>query len=152
MKCDACAQEFVPEWIGRHACFGSADVTLNAMIQYLASEKDEHGCLVPTKNVQRDGYKGKYRRLSKHMQRMTGERYAHRAILQLKLGRPITEGLDASHTCGDEYENGACVNPHHLVEETRKQNIGRMSDETRTRISSAGGIASPTKFKSKDSQ
>jgi hypothetical protein len=48
--------------------------------------------------------------------------YAHRVSLELKLGRPIAPGLQAGHLpiiC----HNRRCVNPHHLDEKTRSQNM-----------------------------
>lgn len=43
---------------------------------------------------------------------------AHRAILTLKLGRDIAEGLQACHRCG----NRRCANPHHIYEGSPSQN------------------------------
>lgn len=44
---------------------------------------------------------------------------AHRAALELKLGRPILPNRDAAHLC----HNRLCVNPDHLEEATRQKNI-----------------------------
>ena len=44
---------------------------------------------------------------------------SHRASLQLKLGRPIKDNMEASHMCG----NASCVNPNHLAEETAVENM-----------------------------
>lgn len=46
---------------------------------------------------------------------------AHVLSLRLKLGRPLEEKMDTSHLC----HNRACVNPHHLIEETRRDNLLR---------------------------
>lgn len=49
----------------------------------------------------------------------SGGVWAHRAALERKLGRPITPGMDACHTC----DVRVCVNEDHLYEGTRRQNI-----------------------------
>lgn len=49
----------------------------------------------------------------------TKQNYAHRLALELKLGRPVEEGMDAAHSC----HRPLCVNPDHLNERTRSENI-----------------------------
>ena len=46
---------------------------------------------------------------------------SHRVSYELHQGRPIATGLDLDHLC----RNPSCVNPHHLEEVTRKENIDR---------------------------
>ena len=48
--------------------------------------------------------------------------YAHRLSLEWALGRPISPGMDACHTC----DEALCVRPEHLYEGTRKQNVADM--------------------------
>lgn len=50
---------------------------------------------------------------------------AHRYAKEMQLGEKIPRRLDASHTC----ENRSCVNPRHVVVETRKENMARMVPE-----------------------
>ena len=48
-----------------------------------------------------------------------GKVMLHREALAQKLGRPVAAGMDACHTC--DVRN--CINPDHLYEGTRKQNM-----------------------------
>lgn len=59
-------------------------------------------------------------------------RSAHRAALEMKLGRPIAEGLFACHACDTPW----CVNPSHLWEGSAKDNVDDMwrKGRARTRI------------------
>lgn len=76
-----------------------------------ADEGPEHGCVLFTGHIEANGY-GK-----------TGGRWAHRIALEQKLGRPIARGLDACHTC----DIRRCINPGHLYEGTRRQNMADCS-------------------------
>lgn len=61
--------------------------------------------------------------------------YAHRWSLEHALGRPLTEGLEALHGC----DTPPCVNPLHLREGTRQQNV----DDAVGRSRQARGVALP---------
>lgn len=54
---------------------------------------------------------------------------AHRVALEIKLGRPVTSGLYACHTC----DNSPCVNPAHLFEATSSENARDMVAKGRQR-------------------
>lgn len=54
---------------------------------------------------------------------------AHRAVLELKLGRPITLGLFAIHSC----DYPSCIDPEHLREGTPKDNAQDMQRRGRAR-------------------
>lgn len=127
-----------------HDCVGTPTPTIDDLLLYMGAVKDERGCLIPTRGVGGIGYQRRYRGFSKSVTRVLGDVYAHRVILALKLGRPLVH--EASHICGDDYENSACVNPDHLAEQTHRENHARMPRESRRRASSAGGKASPAKF------
>lgn len=54
---------------------------------------------------------------------------AHRFSLEIAIGRPIAEGLQALHRCK---QNRKCVNPAHLYEGTKQDNVDDMGrDGTR---------------------
>lgn len=51
----------------------------------------------------------------------------HRLALMLKLGRDLTAGLNANHTC----HNRVCCNPDHLFEGTQQQKLEDMKEAGR---------------------
>jgi hypothetical protein len=56
--------------------------------------------------------------------------YAHRAAVEMALGRPLAPGMDAAHSC----RNRNCVAPHHLREATRQENcMDKVRDGTMVR-------------------
>lgn len=61
--------------------------------------------------------------------RAEGPALTHRVVLEDKLGRPITPGMVARHTC----DNPPCCNPSHLVEGTYSQNTRDMVERGRKR-------------------
>jgi len=56
-----------------------------------------------------------------------GRKYAHRIALEAALGRPVTPGMDACHTC----DVRSCIEPTHLYEGTRKQNMADCTERQR---------------------
>lgn len=54
-------------------------------------------------------------------------RTAHRYAKEMQLGERIPRYLDASHEC----HNRSCVNPNHIVIETRQENVDRVPPEKR---------------------
>lgn len=89
-------------------------------------EAASDGCLLWSAAVSQDGYGIVY---------LDGRaRYAHRVALVAYLGRDITVGMDAGHTCHDaaltagECAGGTtcvhrrCVNPDHLTEQSYQAN------------------------------
>lgn len=53
--------------------------------------------------------------------------YAHRIVLAHKIGSPLPKGMDASHICEavNNRDSRRCVNPDHIVLETRAENLRR---------------------------
>lgn len=52
---------------------------------------------------------------------------AHRVALELKLGRPLADGMHALHSC----DNPPCCNPDHLREGTNVENMKERQDKER---------------------
>jgi hypothetical protein len=73
-----------------------------------ALKPDKNGCVVFTgvRNTSRPGHRA-FISIDKL------QVPAHRFALERKLGRPIAQGFQARHLCG----NPSCVNPAHLVEQ-----------------------------------
>ncbi len=57
-----------------------------------------------------------------------GSRLAHRKALSQRLGRPITDGMKALHTC----DTPACIEDTHLYEGTQAANMRDAKDRGRT--------------------
>ena len=62
--------------------------------------------------------------------------YAHRLGLELALGRPLAEGMQANHRC----DNPRCVRPRHLYEGTNHENIWDMIVRQRDRSRNRFGV------------
>lgn len=89
-------------------------------------KKDDSGCILWTAGLHREGY-GRVG--------LNGEAVlSHRVALVAAMGRNIAEGMDVGHSCHDSaVHNGKCsggicvhrrcVNPEHLTEQTRRDNI-----------------------------
>lgn len=58
---------------------------------------------------------------------LDGRMSAHRFALEVKLARPLRDGLMALHTC----DNRRCFNPNHLYEGTHLQNTDDMRKRDR---------------------
>ena len=93
----------------------------------------ENGCWNWTACISTGGY-GFFRDNDKNL-------YAHRISLELKLGRPIADGLCANHTCK---QNRKCVNPDHLYEGTYKQNTNDRDKDGTTRRGEEHGMSKLT--------
>lgn len=74
-----------------------------------------------------------------------GERkqLVHRLVLENKLGRPLTRGMCACHTC----DTPLCVEETHLFEGTRADNLEDMRAKGRARAKTEG---SPAKVRGAD--
>jgi hypothetical protein len=67
---------------------------------------------------------------------------AHRAALEIKLGRPLATGMIAGHRCpGRETPDRRCCNPDHLEEISQSQNV---QDIANAKIAGATGTVERT--------
>jgi hypothetical protein len=89
------------------------NATFNDRYNAKINKQDISGCWLWTGATLPNGYGYTYAGKER------GVIYAHRAALELLLGRFITPGMDACHSC----RNRNCVAPHHLREDTRKANM-----------------------------
>lgn len=86
----------------------ASDLAANAI------RNESTGCLEWQRNLNSRGY-GKLKRNGRNA-------YAHRLSLEDKLGRPLAPGMCARHTC----DNPPCIEPDHLVEGTKRENVHDM--------------------------
>ncbi len=120
----------------RHACLLTRTPSVKDLLNYLEVTEDARGCLIPTAGHARPARgSGQHWMLTSAAVRILDEEYAHRAILRLKLGRPITRGMVAAHECAaPHYENPQCVRPDHLYERTRSENSLWMAPQKRSEL------------------
>lgn len=120
----------------KHECLGTATPSVHDLLAYLGVVTDDHSCLIPTSVYARPARGGgQHWWLPSAAIRIVGEQYAHRAILRLRLGRPLRASLVAAHECAAPYyENPQCVNPEHLHERSRQENALWMSPARRSEV------------------
>jgi hypothetical protein len=80
------------------------------------NKTDEDSCWLWTGGIFTNTGYGTFRYKGKSMN-------AHRVALELSLGRPILPGMDAAHEPQPVCHTRACVNPNHLYEATRSENM-----------------------------
>lgn len=127
----------------KHECLGTPTPDIEDVLRYLGAVPDEYGCLIPASPHARPARKGgQHWWLPSAAIRIVGEQYAHRAILRMKLERPLCAGMVAAHECAaPHYENPQCVNPDHLQERTRRQNAMRIHPDRRSEVLGGAGKA-----------
>ncbi len=86
----------------------------------LEGKADENGCIIYQGFTRIDGYGYK---------RMNGSRpmAVHRLALEAKLGRQLTSGMYACHSC----DNPTCINPDHLWEGSQADNMADAVQKSR---------------------
>lgn len=97
-----------------------------AWLQARVKVDPETGCHVWTGVVNHRGY-GRYHYTADNGKVMNGS--AHRLALELHLGRPIADGMNACHRC----DNPPCCNGEHLFEGTTADNQADCRGKGRSR-------------------
>lgn len=113
-------------------CFGAPYATNALLLDYFAVREDENGCVIPTRNVRGRLGTNTYLKLYGAAYRLIGESYIHRAVWVVSRGE-VPNGMEVSHICRHDewYGNPQCVNIEHMLVESHRENLMRVSPKIR---------------------